>query len=138
MLANTKQASDDDDVFHYVTYVHHLGNIWELDGLRDGPILIEENVPENEWIERVKPSIMNRISLYATNEIKFNLMAIIPDRKAKFNKNIDELLNKRTQSESEEEKMMIDQKIEELRLFLLEEEEKTKRHRVLKLFIILD
>ena len=33
-----------------------------------------------EWIKKVKPSLANRINLYANNEIKFNLLAVVPDK----------------------------------------------------------
>jgi hypothetical protein len=35
---------------------------------------------------------MNRISLYANNEIKFNLLALVPDRLAKYQEQEKELL----------------------------------------------
>ena len=49
--------------------------------MQEGPILIIENVKPDEWIEKVKPSIVSRINLYSQSEIKFNLLSIIPDRK---------------------------------------------------------
>ena len=62
--------------------------------MQKGPILIEENVKNDEWIKKVKPSIQNRISLYAKSEIKFNLLALVPDRLEKAKK-LDEDFNKR-------------------------------------------
>lgn len=44
--------------------------------------MIAENVSNSEWIEKVKPAIINRINLYANNEIKFNLLALVPNRMA--------------------------------------------------------
>ena len=80
------KAEDGDDVFHFVAYIHFKNAIYEIDGLRSGPILIEENVKNEEWIKKVKPSILNRINLYAKNEIKFNLLALVPDRLEKAKK----------------------------------------------------
>ena len=88
------KAKDGDDVFHFVAYLYFKNAIYEIDGLQNGPILIENNVKNEEWIKKVKPSIINRISLYAKNEIKFNLLALVPDRLEKAKKLGDDL-NKR-------------------------------------------
>jgi len=89
-----KIAKDGDDVFHFVAYIHFKDSIYEIDGLQKGPILIEKGVKNEEWIKKVKPSIQNRISLYSQSEIKFNLLALVPDRLEKAKK-LDEDLNKR-------------------------------------------
>lgn len=89
-------ATEKDDVFHFVSYLHFKNNVYEIDGLQEGPILICENVSNEEWIEKVKPSIIDRINLYSQNEIKFNLLSIVPDRKMSAQKE-EETLNKRKQ-----------------------------------------
>ena len=89
-----KKAKDGDDVFHFVSYIHFKNAIYEIDGLQKGPILIEKDVKEEDWIKKVKPYIQNRISLYSQSEIKFNLLALVPDRLEKAKK-LDEDLNKR-------------------------------------------
>ena len=89
-----KKAKDGDDVFHFVAYIHFKNTIYEIDGMQKGPILIEENVKNEEWIKKVKPYIQNRINLYSKSEIKFNLLALVPDRLEKA-KNLDEDLKKR-------------------------------------------
>jgi len=89
-----KIAKDGDDVFHFVAYLHFKDSIYEIDGLQKGPILIEKGVKNEEWIKKVKPSIQNRISLYSQSEIKFNLLALVPNRLEKAKK-LEEDLNKR-------------------------------------------
>ena len=88
------KAKDGDDVFHFVSYIHFKNAIYEIDGLQQGPILIEDNVKNEEWIKKVKPSIQNRISLYSQSEIKFNLLALVPDKLEKAKK-VEEDLSKR-------------------------------------------
>ena len=89
-----KIATDGDDVFHFVAYLHFKNSIYEIDGLQKGPILIEDNVKNEEWIKKVKPAITNRINLYSQSEIKFNLLALVPDKLEKAKK-FDEDLQKR-------------------------------------------
>ena len=92
----TKEVAEDgDDVFHFVSYIHFKNAIYEIDGLREGPILIQKDVNFDEWIKKVKPSLQNRIALYSNNEIKFNLLAVVPDRKEKAIKDNEELNEKK-------------------------------------------
>lgn len=82
-------AQDGDDVFHFVAYIHFKNSIYEIDGLQEGPILIEKDVKYEEWIKKVRPSLTNRINLYSNNEIKFNLLAVVPNKLDKAKKEKD-------------------------------------------------
>ena len=73
-------AMGGDDVFHFVAYIHFKNSIYELDGLKEGPILISENVTYDNWIKHVSNNIKARIALYTNNEIKFNLLAVVPNK----------------------------------------------------------
>lgn len=79
-----RPPKDDEDVFHFVTYVPIGGRIYELDGLREGP-LDHGRIPENsnDWLEGVKPVIEQRMAKYQAGEIHFNLMAVVKDKVAK-------------------------------------------------------
>jgi ubiquitin carboxyl-terminal hydrolase L5 len=92
VFSDKRVATEDDDVYHFVAYIHFKDKVYEIDGLQEGPILIEDNVGKSEWVNKVKPAIINRISLYANNEIKFNLLALVPDRRARFIEQENELL----------------------------------------------
>eukprot|EP00521_Asterionellopsis_glacialis_P006345 CAMPEP_0195282498 /NCGR_PEP_ID=MMETSP0707-20130614/1337_1 /TAXON_ID=33640 /ORGANISM="Asterionellopsis glacialis, Strain CCMP134" /LENGTH=374 /DNA_ID=CAMNT_0040341469 /DNA_START=119 /DNA_END=1243 /DNA_ORIENTATION=- len=80
-------ATDDDDVFHFIAYVPSRGTVYELDGLQQGPIVVGEyaekykNDKSLEWLKVARGAIQKRMELYASTEIKFNLMAVTQDRR---------------------------------------------------------
>ena len=59
-----------------------------IDGLQEGPILIENNVDFNDWTKKIKDTLIQRISIYSNNEKQFYLMALIPDK-------LDQLINQK-------------------------------------------
>lgn len=94
VFTGKKEADEKDDVFHFVAYFQFKNSVYEIDGLREGPILISDNVSDHNWIKTVQPSILNRISLYANNEIKFNLLAVVSDKKKNIETNLEDLENR--------------------------------------------
>uniref|UniRef100_A0A7E4ZVK1 Ubiquitin carboxyl-terminal hydrolase n=1 Tax=Panagrellus redivivus TaxID=6233 RepID=A0A7E4ZVK1_PANRE len=81
-----------DDNYHFVTYVPFKGRVYELDGLREAPI-DHGPIPEGQnWIDIVRPVIQTRIQRFTTGEIHFNLMAAISDRRVKYQKELNELI----------------------------------------------
>lgn len=52
----------DEEVYHFVVYMPIMGRVYELDGLRDGPIDLGPIIPEQDWIEVVQPIIMKRMN----------------------------------------------------------------------------
>lgn len=55
------------------------GKLYELDGLKEGPILIGDCDMES-WMETAMPVIAERIRQYSQMEIRFNLMGVIRNR----------------------------------------------------------
>ncbi|KAH8048357.1 hypothetical protein JL722_12592 [Aureococcus anophagefferens] len=79
-VSDEKRATADDDVFHFVAYVPSGGKVYELDGLKAGPIDLGSF--EDSWLPVARSAIEARIQKYAASEIKFNLMAIVRDKRA--------------------------------------------------------
>ncbi|KAJ2084080.1 hypothetical protein H4R24_000289 [Coemansia sp. RSA 988] len=80
-----RPATAEDDVFHFISYVPVNGRLYELDGLKEGPI--DHGVTDN-WLEDVGSVIQRRMSQYNQSEIRFNLMAVIGDRRKILNQKI--------------------------------------------------
>ena len=96
------EAAKHDDVFHFVAYVPHTdGSVYELDGLQSGPIrvgaiLTEESSSsggENDmdWLKVARDAIQARLSNYSSAEIKFNLMAVVQDKRTSLNEHLEVL-----------------------------------------------
>ena len=56
-------AKKDEDVFHFIAYVPINNRLYELDGLREGPIDLGPCSPDT-WLNEVKPVIERRIQKY--------------------------------------------------------------------------
>ena len=87
-------ATEDDDVFHFVAYVPHKDNVYELDGLQSGPIKIGSYKAEEDkhsWIHVARDAIQNRLESYNPAEIKFNLMAVVQDKRTYLSSRLDAL-----------------------------------------------
>eukprot|EP00126_Sphaerothecum_destruens_P001138 Sdes_comp13281_c0_seq1m3126 len=68
-----------EDLFHFVAYLPIKGRMYELDGLKRGPIDLG-GCTEEIWLESIAPAIQSRIDQYSKTEIHFNLMAVVKDR----------------------------------------------------------
>ena len=71
----------DQDIFHFVSYIPYEGNVYELDGLQSGPIVLnKDNTTNTDWMMVARTAIQQRMSTLP-GEIKFNLMAVIRDKR---------------------------------------------------------
>ncbi len=51
----------DEDTFHFVAYVPVNGRLYELDGLKEGPVDLGKCEQGQEWLKSVKPILDKRI-----------------------------------------------------------------------------
>ncbi len=86
-VSNPEDSKRSGDAFHFVSLVWHNGSVYELDGLQDGPVFIGSCPERSQWLHVVVPYIQERISEYTSTgnseEIRFNLMAIVEDCRPK-------------------------------------------------------
>ncbi|RXG68892.1 Ubiquitin carboxyl-terminal hydrolase isozyme L5 [Armadillidium vulgare] len=120
-----KVQPKNDEVYHFVGYIPIENRLYELDGLRQGPIDLGSIPSGKDWLKTVQPVIQQRIQKYSDGEIHFNLMAIVSDRKMITERRIKEL-----QLDIEENGMATSEQSDELaRLKSILEEEESKRTR---------
>mmetsp|Transcript_24595 Transcript_24595/g.79077 ORF Transcript_24595/g.79077 Transcript_24595/m.79077 type:complete len:355 (-) Transcript_24595:107-1171(-) len=82
MVSEERRASkEEDEVYHFISYVPVNGKLYELDGLKAGPICLGDAGPGEAWLDAVTPAIQARIEQYSSREIRFNLMAVTADRR---------------------------------------------------------
>lgn len=123
-LDNNKNNKDE-DVFHFISYLPINGRLYELDGLKEGPIDLGVVGEGQNWLDVVRPVIEKRIAKYSEGEIHFNLMAMVSDRQMLCQRQLDALLNN--------EAMETDSKqseIAKLRIQIDDEIVKRKRYKV--------
>uniref|UniRef100_A0A2R5L8K1 Ubiquitin carboxyl-terminal hydrolase n=1 Tax=Ornithodoros turicata TaxID=34597 RepID=A0A2R5L8K1_9ACAR len=122
-----KQSSKDDEVYHFIGYVPIDGRLYELDGLKDGPIDLGPIPNGTDWIDTVRPVIETRIKQYNEGEIHFNLMAMITDRKLVYQKQLDQLNNQLAAGAMETDE--IQSEIGKLHMLIAAEDNKKARYK---------
>ncbi|EPY49373.1 ubiquitin carboxy terminal hydrolase Uch2 [Schizosaccharomyces cryophilus OY26] len=76
----TKVATEDDDVYHFIAYTNINDIFYELDGLQPAPIN-HGTCTKEEFPRRAVSTIQSRIGKYDASEIRFNLMVISKDKR---------------------------------------------------------
>lgn len=123
-LDNSKNNKDE-DVFHFVSYLPINGRLYELDGLKEGPIDLG-SVEGDNWLDVVRPVIEKRIQKYSEGEIHFNLMAIVSDRQMLYQRQLNELISSEDAMETDTKQV----EAAKLRMQIDDEILKRKRYKV--------
>jgi ubiquitin carboxyl-terminal hydrolase L5 len=80
----TVEDVDPPETYHFIGYVPYAGKVWELDGLKSGPLEVGE-IPldqNRDWMEVARPALRMKMQKYGAGDgenIRFNLLAIVPD-----------------------------------------------------------
>jgi ubiquitin carboxyl-terminal hydrolase L5 len=121
-------ASKDEDVFHFISYVPIGGRLYELDGLKEGPIDLGLIPSDSDWVQLARPVIEKRIQKYSEGEIHFNLLAVISDRKMLYERQLEQIQTQLSSGASMETDALLAQ-INHLKSMVNEEETKMKRYK---------
>lgn len=124
-----KVAQKDDDVFHFVSYIPIDGRLYELDGLKAGPVDLGAIPSGTDWIELARPTIEKRMQKYSEGEIHFNLMAIISDKKMIYQRQLEQLQSQ-VNNDGSMEVDSIYAEINNLKAMIADEEAKMNRYKV--------
>jgi ubiquitin carboxyl-terminal hydrolase BAP1 len=70
------------EAFHFVSFVPINGHLFELDGLKPFPMDHGTWEADEDWTDKFRRVITNRIEISnGEQDIRFNLMAVVPDRR---------------------------------------------------------
>lgn len=87
-------AGEKDEASHFIAYVPINGRLYELDGLKRGPVdhgRLPEELPAEDWVQYAIPVIQKRMQRYASSELRFTLLACISDRRMTLQRQVDAL-----------------------------------------------
>ena len=94
LVDSRASAGADEDVFHFISFVPVNGQLYELDGLKAGPINLGP-CNQEDWLLKVIPVIQKKIEKYAASEILFNLLAVIKNRKQMYMEQFENISNRK-------------------------------------------
>ena len=115
LVAEDKDDEKSGDAFHFVAYIPAAGGLYELDGLKPGPIRICD-CEQGQWLEKAAEAVNARIAKYSETEQRFNLMAVVKSRLDLYKEQLEEAKN-----------AGLDEQVRELTLMVETEERKRQR-----------
>nr|CAG4641052.1 EOG090X0A33 [Eulimnadia texana] len=127
---DSKAATKDDETYHFIGYVPIDGRLYELDGLKDGPVDLGPVPNADEWIDVVRPVIEKRIQRYSAGEIRFNLMAVVSDRKLEYERQLAEIQQQLQTMTDSTVALELQEKASRLQQLIEDEDLKRKQQKV--------
>eukprot|EP01036_Dinobryon_divergens_P010640 gene10640-14264_t len=64
IIEESKHASEKGDAYHFVAYIPFNGTVYELDGLKRGPVSLGQIVAGEDWWTVARPAIEERMARY--------------------------------------------------------------------------
>ena len=99
------EQGEAEDAFHFIGYVPVGGELYELDGLKPAPITlgsVQGGASGSEWLRLAKQSIERRVDKYADKEIRFNLLAIVRNRKQVLQEHISSIRKRKQELQQQQ------------------------------------
>ncbi|SPP86520.1 ubiquitin carboxyl-terminal hydrolase isozyme L5-like isoform X1 [Drosophila guanche] len=112
--------------YHFVSYMPIGERLYELNGLRLGPTELAVIAPGQNWLDIVRPIIEARMHSYSTDEIHFNLMALVSDRQRFYERQIEQLQRDSLQLPQPQREAELNELLNRLRV----EKEKNRQYSV--------
>lgn len=81
---STSEDDDSEEAYHFIGYVPAHGKVWELDGLKSGPLEVGELIDGASWMDIARPALRMKMQRYGGNaddagNIRFSLLALVDD-----------------------------------------------------------
>lgn len=95
-----KEEPDGEEAYHFIGYVPAYGKVWELDGLKSGPLEVGELSEEKaSWMDVARPALRMKMQKYGGAEggtnIRFSLLALVDGFYEKASDNLEFLKRER-------------------------------------------
>ncbi|KAI9144234.1 ubiquitinyl hydrolase [Paraphysoderma sedebokerense] len=89
-IPGENNEEEESDVFHFISFVPVNGNVYELDGLKKGPVNLG-SYENDDWFSVVEPVLQKIFEQYTEAEIRFNIMALVRDQRSVLKEKIESL-----------------------------------------------
>lgn len=106
-----KINEEQNPTYHFIGYVPAFGKVWELDGLKSGPLEVGELASQtgrDGWMDVVRPALRLKMAKYGgsgleDSDIRFSLLAVVQDAQFKITDELEFLKKDRDNLESQME-----------------------------------